>query len=64
MNGNTDEELSVILICKEMHWDYWTYLSQPKRFVDSISAWMNTLAILQSEWTEQNKNRIPRHGRI
>ena len=61
-NSTPCEELLAITICETMHWDYWTFLKQPVRFIENIQAYLNTKALINREWWEQNKPTIPRHG--
>lgn len=34
--GQVGEELSMILLCHEMKWDYFTYKEQPSWFIASL----------------------------
>ena len=35
-SGEVPEEVSIAILCKEMQWDYWTYLRQPAWFVNKL----------------------------
>ncbi len=39
--GNISEKLGLLLLCKEMRWDYYTYLRQPDWFIDGLSVIKN-----------------------
>jgi len=48
--GLVPEEVSIAIVCRDMGWDYETYLNQPKWLID-------TLRIMKSaEHTEQKLN--------
>jgi hypothetical protein len=33
-----DDDMAMLELCKYMGWDYWTYLSQPRWFVELCSS--------------------------
>ena len=30
------DEVSIAIMCKEMKWDYWTYMNQPAWFIETL----------------------------
>jgi hypothetical protein len=34
--GDVSEELYIAIVCKEMNWDYWTFLQQPVWFINLL----------------------------
>ena len=40
-SAQVGETTSMIMLCHEMKWDYWTYLSQPEWFVIGLRAKLN-----------------------
>jgi hypothetical protein len=49
-HGEIPDELSIIMTCREMKWDYWTYLKQPTWFISN-------LRIMRRVEYEENKLR-------
>jgi hypothetical protein len=47
--GFISDKLAIVLMCKEMKWDYFTYMSQPQWFIDLISLTNNIEAEYQKK---------------